>query len=285
MSARYAERFARLAAAGRGAFIPFTVLGFPDAARCAEQLDLLAGHADALELGIPFSDPVADGPTIQRAASAALDAGATPAGCLALVARVRERHPALPIGLLVYANLVVHRGLESFYADVAAAGADSVLVADVPSEEGEPFAAAARAAGVAPVFIASPNAGAAALDRIATLGGGYTYVLTRAGVTGAERAAGTPAAALLAALAERGAAPPVLGFGISRPAQVRAGIDAGAAGAISGSAVVERLHGLATGEVTREAVSGWLGSMREATVRTPEQGPETGGFHSGPEPV
>lgn len=261
---RYAARFAELAAAGRGAFVPFTVLGFPDGARCTGQLDLLARHADALELGIPFSDPVADGPTIQRAAAGALAGGATPARCLAWVAGLRERHPELPIGLLVYANLVVHRGLERFYADAAAAGADSVLVADVPSEEGAPFAAAARAAGVAPVFIAPPNADGAALDRIAELGAGYTYVLSRAGVTGAERGAGTPAAELFAALAARSAPPPVLGFGISRPEQVRAGIEAGAAGVISGSAVVERLHGMAAGGTSEEAVSEWLAQMRAA---------------------
>lgn len=267
---RYAVRFAELAAAGRGAFIPFTVLGFPDAARCAEQLDLLAEQADALELSIPFSDPVADGPTIQRATTAALQAGATPANCLKLVERVRERRPALPIGLLVYANLVVHRGLERFYADVAAAGVDSVLVADVPSEEGAPFAEAARAAGVAPVFIAPPNADGAALERIAALGAGYTYVLTRAGVTGAERDAGAPADELLAALAARDAPPPVLGFGISRPEQVRAGIQAGAAGVISGSAVVERLHALSEGEATLGVLAEWLRSMHDAARRDPD---------------
>lgn len=266
---RYADRFIELDAAGRGAFIPFTVLGFPDAPRCAEQLDLLVEQADALELGIPFSDPVADGPTIQRAATAALQAGATPVTCLKLVERVRERHPALPIGLLVYANMVMHRGLERFYADVAAAGADSVLVADVPSEEGAAFAAAARAAGVAPVFIAPPNADTAALDRIASLGAGYTYVLTRAGVTGAERDAGAPASELFEALASRNAPPPVLGFGISRPGQVRAGIQAGAAGVISGSAVVERLRALSAGEATPDTLAEWLRSMRAATLRNP----------------
>lgn len=263
---RYAACFEALAAEGRGAFIPFTVLGFPDAARCAQQLDLLAAQADALELGMPFSDPIADGPTIQRATAAALQAGATFARCLALVARLRERHPALPIGLLVYANLVVHRGLERFYADVASAGADSVLVADVPSEEGVPFAAAARAAGVAPVFIASPNADAAALGRIAALGAGYTYVLTRAGVTGTEQAPGVPTGELFASLALRNAPPPVLGFGISSPEQVRAGICAGAAGVISGSAVVERLHGLGTGEATAGTISNWLERMHAAAV-------------------
>jgi len=263
---RYAARFQSLAAERRGAFIPFTVLGFPDRARCAEQLDALARHADALELGIPFSDPVADGPTIQRATATALRDGATPAACLALVAGVRDRHPDLPIGLLVYANLVLRPGIGRFYARAAEAGVDSVLVADVPSEEGEPFAAAARAAGVAPVFIAPPNAGGSALDRIARLGEGYTYVLTRSGVTGAETAAGRPADEMLAALAQRRAPPSVLGFGISRPEHVRAALQAGAAGAISGSAVVERLGGAGRSAGGLDEVEQWLDGMRSACV-------------------
>jgi tryptophan synthase alpha chain len=262
---RYATHFAELDAAAHGAFIPFTVLGFPDRARCAEQLDLLAEHADALELGIPFSDPVADGPTIQHAATDALAAGATPASCLKLVAKLRERHPDLPIGLLVYANLVVHRGLEAFYTEAARAGVDSVLVADVPAEEGQPFADAARAAGVAPVFIAPPNADDATLERIATLGEGYTYVLTRAGVTGTEQAAGLPAEGLLARLASFDAAPPVLGFGIATPEQVQAGIAAGAAGVISGSAVVKQLRAFAADEATRSGVADWFETMHAAT--------------------
>lgn len=263
---RYAACFAALGARRRGAFIPFTVLGFPDARRCDAQLELLAPHADALELGIPFSDPVADGPTIQRAAAAALRAGATPRICLGLAARVRERHPQLPIGLLVYANLVVHAGIERFYAAVAEAGVDSVLVADVPAEEGEPFAAAARTAGVAPVFIAPPNAPAPTLRRLAAQGGGYTYVLTRSGVTGAETAAGDPARELLAALAAHRAPPPVLGFGISAPEQVRAGLAAGAAGVISGSAVVARLGALSRTETSAAEVSEWLSGMHAAAA-------------------
>lgn len=262
---RYADMFTALRNKGRAAFVPFTMLGFPDASACAEHLELLAGHADALELGVPFSDPVADGPTIQRAAVKALQAGAGLDRCLELVREVRGRHPSLPIGLLVYANPVVHAGLHVFYRRVAEAGVDSVLVADVPSEEGAPYAAAARAADVAPVFIAAPNTGAVALDRIAERGAGYTYVLTRAGVTGTERAAGTPARALLDALVERGAPPPVLGFGVSSPAHVRAGAVSGAAGVISGSAVVSMLERLSRGETSRETCSQWLESMRHAT--------------------
>ncbi len=264
MSDRYATRFAGLAHAKRGAFIPFTVLGFPTRTGCAEHLEILARHADALELGIPFSDPVADGPTIQRASAAALAAGATFGVCLELVAGLRAQHPDLPIGLLVYANLVISRTLESFYAKVAAAGADSVLIADVPSEEGAPFAAAARAAGVSPVFIAPPNAGHAALDRIARLGAGYTYVLTRSGVTGTEHAAGTPARELLAQLEARDAPPAVLGFGVSEPSQVCEGIAAGAAGVICGSAVVKRLTQHASGELDLAVLEDWLASMHAA---------------------
>ncbi|MDN5864964.1 MAG: tryptophan synthase subunit alpha [Gammaproteobacteria bacterium] len=262
---RYAMMFEKLCAEGRGAFIPFTVLGFPDEEQCFEHLKLLARHTDALELGMAFSDPVADGPTIQRAITAALAAGATPARCLRLVARLRERCPDLPIGLLVYANLVVHPGIERFYGDAAAAGADSVLVADVPSEEGEAFSEAARAAGIAPVFIAPPNADDCAFDRIARLGAGYTYVLARSGVTGAEPAACAPAEGLFNALAVRKAPPPVAGFGISTPEQVRAALAAGAAGAVCGSAVVERLGALGPGETRHEAVTAWLDTMRDAT--------------------
>lgn len=261
----YEAMFEKLRAQGRGAFIPFTVLGFPDQEQCFDHLDLLARHADALELGLPFSDPVADGPTIQQATAQALAAGATPSRCLSLVSRLRERYPELPIGLLTYANPVVHRGLDQFYAEVAQSGADSVLVADVPSEEGDPFATAARAVGVAPVFIAPPNADDAALNRIARLGAGYTYVLTRAGVTGTEHSAGSPATALLNALAQRNAPPPVLGFGISTPEQVRYGITAGAVGAISGSAVVERFQALTADETDCASVATWLNSMHDAT--------------------
>lgn len=266
MTHRYRECFAALSRSGRGAFIPFTVLGFPDPRRCVGHLELLAAQADALELGVPFSDPVADGPTLQRAGGEALAAGTTVRIGLDLCAGLRQRHPDLPIGLLVYANLVVHRGVDAFYSAAAEAGVDSILVADVPSEEGEPFAAAAHRAGISPVFIAPPNAPDAALERIARLGDGYTYVLTRSGVTGAERVAGRPTREWFEALARRRTAPPVLGFGISNPEQVAEGIAAGAAGVISGSAVVARLRRLEEGEFSTSAMQNWLRSMRDATI-------------------
>jgi tryptophan synthase alpha chain len=229
---RYAPLFAR----NEGAFGAFVMLGDP----LAPPLDLLIeAGADMLELGIPFSDPIADGPVIQAAAVRALAAGITPAYCFAALAAFRQRHPSVPVGLLTYANLVVARGVGAFYAAAAAAGVDSVLVADVPMIEAAPFIEAARAARIAPVLIAAPNTPPARLAQIAGAGEGYTYCVARAGVTGAGAEARFDHEEMLAALREAGAPPPVFGFGISTPAHVRAALAAGAAGAISGSAIVD----------------------------------------------
>lgn len=237
---RYDAMFERVAREGRGAFIPFAMLGDPDAGRSEALVRTLAGSgADALELGLPFSDPVADGPVIQAAAARALAAGVRQADCWRIIRSVRAAHPDLPIGLLVYANLVAHDGPAGFYAAAAAAGADSVLVADLPVLESAPFAAAARAAGLAPVFIAPPNADRARLQAIARAGEGYSYVTSRGGVTGADRDLTRDQAGLIATLAELGAPPPVLGFGIAKPEHVRAALAMGARGAISGSAIVQ----------------------------------------------
>ena len=266
---RYEQMFEALRQRGeRGAFIPFVIVGDPTLEGSLRVIEaLIRAGADALELGVPFSDPIADGPTVQAATVRALDAGATPAGALEVIGQLRQRHPAVPIGLLVYANLVMQGGLDGFYGRCAAVGVDSVLVADVPARESAPFAQAATDAGVAPVLIATPNAGPATLDRIAEVSQGYTYTVTRAGVTGARARLEGDQARLVAALRERGAAPPVLGFGISQPEHVRAALEAGAAGAISGSAIVSHLEGLEGGELgpALEALSGFVARMKAAT--------------------
>ena len=239
---RYPAMFERLRAESAAAFIPFVVLGDPDLKTSREIIEtLISSGVDALELGIPFSDPIADGPTIQQAAVRALEGGVTPQQCWTLLEEVRAAHPDVPIGLLVYANLVAHARLDRFYARAAEVGGDSVLVADVPTAEAEPFAQAARDAGVDPVLIAPPNASDDRLRRIAALSAGYTYVVTRAGVTGAEQAATLDRGAVIERLIAHGAPPPVVGFGISTPEHVRAARALGAAGAISGSAVVARI--------------------------------------------
>ncbi|WP_182057876.1 tryptophan synthase subunit alpha [Pantoea sp. ME81] len=237
---RYNQLFQRLSAKKEGAFVPFVTLGDPTPELSLKIIDtLVAGGADALELGIPFSDPLADGPTIQGATLRAFAAGTTVAQCFEILAAVRQKYPELPIGLLMYANLVFSKGIDNFYAQCEAVGVDSVLVADVPVEESAPFRQAAMRHNVAPIFICPPNADDDLLREIASHGRGYTYLLSRAGVTGAENRASQPLNHLIEKLSEYHAAPPLQGFGISEAGQVREAIAAGAAGAISGSAIVK----------------------------------------------
>ena len=237
---RYDNAFAELKARKEGAFVPFVTLGDPGPEQSLKIIDtLIAAGADALELGIPFSDPLADGPTIQNATLRAFAAGVTPTQCFEMLAAIRQKHPTIPIGLLMYANLVFSKGIDNFYAECARVGVDSVLVADVPVEESAPFRQAAMRHNVAPIFICPPNADDELLRQIASYGRGYTYLLSRAGVTGAENKAALPLHHLVEKLAEYNAAPALQGFGISSPEQVTAAIDANAAGAISGSAIVK----------------------------------------------
>ena len=265
---RYGAMFERLAAAGEGAFGAFVMLGDPDLATSGAVLDaLVAGGADMLEVGIPFSDPIADGPVIQAAAGRALAAGVTPADCFRLLAGFRARHPQVPVGILTYANLVLARGRDAFYRAAAEAGVDSVLVADVPLFEAVPFAAAARAHGIAPVLIAAQNTPAATLRQIAELGEGYTYCVTRAGVTGTGDEAVFDHQAMINSLAMHFAPPPVFGFGISTPEHVRAALAAGAPGAIAGSAIVGLVAANAADPAP--AVRAFVRDMKAATVEAP----------------
>lgn len=236
---RYEIMFDRLRARGEGAFGAFVMLGDPTIEATGATLDaLVTGGADMIEVGIPFSDPIADGPTIQAAADRALGSGTTTAACFELLRAFRERHGQVPVGILTYANLVLARGRDAFYRACAEAGVDSVLVADAPAFEAEPFVRAARAHGIAPVMIAAPNTSGETLRRVAELGDGYTYCVARAGVTGTETEMELNHEQLFGSLKEFGAPPPILGFGISKPEHVRSALDAGAAGVISGSAIV-----------------------------------------------
>jgi len=236
---RYAAMFERLEARGEAALGAFLMLGDPDLDGSARLLDsVVKAGADMVEVGIPFSDPIADGPVIQAAAARALAAGARTGECLTLIRALRLRHPLVPIGILTYANIAMARGPGAFFAGCAAAGADSVLLADVPALEAGPFAREARAAGLDWVMIAAANTPAPTLARIAELGSGYTYCVTRFGVTGAQDRLDLAHGGLVEALAAAGAAPPVFGFGISTPAQVAEAVAAGAKGVIVGSALV-----------------------------------------------
>lgn len=265
---RYDQLFKRLSARNEGAFVPFVTLGDPSPALSLQVIDaLVEGGADALELGIPFSDPLADGPTIQNATLRAFAAGVTPSQCFEMLATVRQKHPTIPIGLLMYANLVFSRGIDEFYAECARVGVDSVLVADVPVEESAPFRQAAMRHNVAPIYICPPNADDELLRQIASHGRGYTYLLSRAGVTGTENKAALPLHHLVEKLAEYHAAPPLQGFGISSPEQVTAAIEANAAGAISGSAIVKIIeNNVDQPELMLSELKTFVRAMKAATL-------------------
>lgn len=264
---RYENLFAQLKDRKEGAFVPFVTLGDPSVEQSLKIIDtLIEAGADALELGIPFSDPLADGPTIQEATLRAFAAGVTPSQCFEMLALIRQKHPTIPIGLLMYANLVFSKGIDEFYAQCEKVGVDSVLVADVPVEESAPFRTAALRHNVAPIFICPPNADEELLRQIASYGRGYTYLLSRAGVTGAENRAALPLHHLVEKLKEFNAPSSLQGFGISAPDQVKGAIEAGAAGAISGSAIVKIIEkNVAAPEQMLAELKAFVSAMKAAT--------------------
>lgn len=264
---RYANMFEQLDAKNQGAFVPFVMVGDPDIQTSVNIINaLVAGGADALELGFPYSDPIADGPTIQKASIRALSNKIKTDDCFEVIRQVREAHADIPIGLLLYSNLVLKRGIETFYQDAVTAGVDSILIADVPLREADRFIAIAEQTGIKQILIAPPNASDDTLAEIGKKSQGYTYLLGRAGVTGAETAVSIPASELIDKLTQYKVSPPLLGFGISTPAQVKDAIQSGAAGAISGSATVNIIaENLNEPEVMLEKLKGFVAQMKEAT--------------------
>jgi tryptophan synthase alpha chain len=239
---RLQDTFRRLQQEGRGGLIAYVTAGDPDAARSARILDAVArGGADVIEVGVPFSDPLADGPVIQRATERALAAGMTLRGCLDLVRAFRARHQT-PVVLFTYANPVVRMDSEAFAAAAREAGVDGVLVLDYPVEEAEPLRAPLVAAGLDPVFLISPTTTDERIRRSGELGRGFIYVISRLGVTGARDALAADVEPLIARVRANTSLPVAVGFGISHPAHVAAACRHADA-AVVGSALVQEIAG------------------------------------------
>lgn len=220
------------------AFIPFLVAGDPSLTWTARFVRALeAAGAGAVELGVPFSDPVADGPVIQRAAQRALAAGTTLARVLKLVARLRARGSRVPVILFTYYNPVLSYGLARFARDAARAGAQGALVVDLPPEEAGAYRAQMRRAGLRTVFLASPTTSARRLRLVAEASTWFVYYVSRLGVTGARRTLSRTLAAELRRVRRRVRGPVAVGFGISTPEQARAVARLGDA-VVVGSALV-----------------------------------------------
>jgi tryptophan synthase alpha chain len=238
---RIGQRFAGRRAEGKPAFVAFLTAGDPSLDRTVEAaVELDRAGADVLELGVPFSDPLADGPVIQRASERALARGVTLARVLETVRRIRERSE-LPLLLFSYFNPLLQRGLGRLAREAKEAGVDGALVTDLPPEEAGEWVAAAREADLDTVFLASPTSPPARLKRVAEASRGFVYAISRTGVTGERQALSEDARPLVERLRALSNVPVALGFGIGAPEQVREAA-AVADGVVVGSALVRFLE-------------------------------------------
>lgn len=237
--ATYKEAFANL---DRAALIPFFVIGDPD---FDTSLDIvkaaLDAGADVLELGIAFSDPIADGPTIQAADIRALKSGMTVPRALEFIELATD-YKSVPVGLLIYYNLVFQYGVEKFFADFKAAGGSSVLIADLSIDDADEVIPAAEKAELETVFMVTPNTTAARTKIIAEKTTGFIYTVSTLGVTGARSALSDMVKPLIARLKSMTDTPVCVGFGISTADQARQVADAGADGVIIGSRIVKMIE-------------------------------------------
>ncbi|MBI5524237.1 MAG: tryptophan synthase subunit alpha [Desulfarculus sp.] len=263
MSQAIAQAFAAARQAGRAAFIPFLSGGLPDMATTARLLtELDQAGADVIEVGIPFSDPMADGPVIQEASKRALDAGATPVGVLEMLAGLRGRIKA-PLVVMTYYNPVLNLGLEAFAQRAVQAGVSGAIVPDLPPEEAAPWLKAARAAGLDTIFMAAPTTPPERLPRLLECCSGFLYYVSMTGVTGAglnlapEVLAGIRTARAAAGL------PLAVGFGVAQPSQAAA-LAGVADGVIVGSALVKLVLEAASPELAVQAVGGLARELRAA---------------------
>ena len=242
---RVRAAFARAAGEGRAAFVAYLTAGFPDAERALAAGRILARHADLLEIGLPYSDPLGDGPTIQRASEAALAAGASTRSTLELVRRLRAEID-VPIAVMTYYNPVfAYRGAagageEAFVRDAARAGVDGLILPDLPPDEGETLITAARSAGVATVFLVAPTSTDARIRRVTAACSGFVYAVSVTGVTGARDGVPDEVADLVRRARDAAGLPVAVGFGVASPATA-ARVGALADGVVVGSALVERV--------------------------------------------
>ena len=241
MSIRIADRFASLKAQGRSAFVAYIMAGDPDAETAFEIMKGLPGAgADIIELGFPFSDPMADGPAIQLAAQRALKGGMTLSGTLDLARRFRTLDQATQIVLMGYLNPILNHGFETFARDAAAAGVDGVIIVDCPPEEADPVADAFDAEGISLIRLAAPTTDDVRLPAVIRRTSGFVYYVSVAGVTGVKEADAGEVAPAVARIRKASGLPVVVGFGVRTPERA-ASVAAVADGVVVGSALVEAI--------------------------------------------
>jgi len=261
---RIAARFAELKRAGRGALIPFLEAFDPDPATSQKILDgMPAAGADLIEIGMPFTDPMADGPTIQAAAQRGLRAGVTTAGIIAMVRAFRRHDTATPIVLMGYLNPILSYGTERFCDDAAAAGADGLIIVDLPTEEADLLLPHATRNGLDFIRLVAPTTDDARLPVVLAASSGFVYYVSITGITGTRTASADELAAAIPRLRAATDLPIAIGFGVRSPAQAEAAVRAADA-AVVASSLIDLLAATldAQGNATPQTVPAVLDAVR-----------------------
>jgi tryptophan synthase alpha chain len=260
---RIDSTFNELRAAGRTALVPYVTAGDPSPTVTVQLLHaLVAAGADLIELGVPFSDPMADGPVIQRASERALAQGVGLNDVLAMVAAFRSQDAATPIVLMGYANPIEQMGMTTFAQRARGAGVDGVIVVDYPPEEAGDFVAALNADGLASIFLLSPTTPERRIIAVGRMGRGYVYYVSLKGVTGAGHLDITEVIGKLAEIRRHVALPVGVGFGIRDAASAQA-IAAHADAVVIGSRIIEEIEA-GPADAAAQRASAWLATIRDA---------------------
>lgn len=227
------------ATTGKTAFIPFTVIGYPNSSKSEEIIQsLIDGGATALELGLAFSDPMADGPLIEEAARKVVDSGFTTDDAFNLLSGIRVKNPEIPIVIMTYFNPVLALGIENFFQRMSEAGIDGITIVDLPVEEaGEVYDKAIKA-GIRPIMLVSPLTGEARLEQILKYARGYVYLVSRVGITGLDESHDSRLRSIIDMIRKESELPVCIGFGISNPEQAQQMSDYGADGIVVGSKII-----------------------------------------------
>ena len=247
------------------AFIGFTVAGDPDKGTCIRAaMALIEGGTDILELGVPFSDPVADGPTIQKADERALTAGTKMDTVFEIVRELRKKTD-IPLVFLAYYNMIYHRGVDRFYKEAHEAGVDGILIADMPVEESDDVYDTALRYGIDPIFLITRTTSDERIKKIAARSHGYLYLVAVLGVTGVRDTVSSGALELLQRVRNHTTLPLALGFGIATPDHAKTCAEAGADGVIVGSAIVEIIgKNLGNPDKMERDLKTYVGQMKKA---------------------
>jgi tryptophan synthase alpha chain len=266
MSSRITNTFRNLKEKNEGALVAFITAGDPSLEHTSELIALIAdAGADIIELGIPYSDPLADGPVIQASSQRALDRGITPPMVLEMV-RESRKLTGKPIALMTSYNLVLQYGLEKFAAEATAAGADGAILTDLPPEEASAWKNAAEASGMDTIFLVAPTSTSDRIKLIGRYSRGFVYCVSRTGVTGTRNDVPTDLVPLLAQIRAATDTPACIGFGISRPEHV-AQVCAMADGAVIGSALVEFLNANTDNPTRDSDLRQLIGDWKNGTKR------------------